>query len=299
MQQTGPQTTHPQLLDVGVVALLPRADAGQPRHREHPLGADSSRHHCLLQRSHRLPPAGVCCSGLTDPVHDRRPAESGAVEQPPSAPQQRPSITKNDAAGEPWGLRAGVIAGSGCSPYPLTCRRRLMGQHRQEAGTAQRVRWALWGLLCCCWAAASPGSSLAECTGQRHACLIRTQTHSAPQQHRKWARDSSSSGARRCVSGSKAPITDPAACAFAATCAYRRCQHHQHWHWHRQQQGRCRHQPAPLRAVQVRGAELRHLWRRACSRGEKWGESQHTAAGQPSQQQQQGFIMRCGAIAID
>jgi hypothetical protein len=34
MEQTGPQTTHPQLLDVGAVALLPRAGAGQPRQRE-------------------------------------------------------------------------------------------------------------------------------------------------------------------------------------------------------------------------------------------------------------------------
>lgn len=65
MEQTGPQTTHPQLLDVDVVALLQRAGAGQPpRQREH--RGSSSRHHmpaaaepqaaasrCLLFWTHR------------------------------------------------------------------------------------------------------------------------------------------------------------------------------------------------------------------------------------------------------
>jgi hypothetical protein len=201
-----------------------------------------------VHRSPRLPHSSVLCSGLTDPVAVRRPAGSGAVEQPPSAPQQRASITKNDAAGEPWGLAAGVIARSGCLSFPLTCRRRLMGKHRQEAGTAQRVRWgAAWTLYLPC-SSQERGSCAAGCTGQQHACMIHTTAaHSRRRNRQRQQRRTLWQGVNQC----------PAACAFMLTCCTcRRSQHQQHW----QQQDRC-HRSAPLRAVQVRRAELWHIRR--------------------------------------
>lgn len=86
MEQTGPQTTHPHMLDVGV-ALLVAEDVEEPSKREDAAGHSTLR-------------ANVLCSRLTDLSYVYRSTGSAAVEQPPSAPQ-RVSITKNDGAGKP------------------------------------------------------------------------------------------------------------------------------------------------------------------------------------------------------
>lgn len=66
-----------------------------------------------------------------------------------------------------------------------------MGQHRQEAGTAQRVRWG--GPA---WAAQQqPGAGQQPCWVHRAAaCMHDPHTHLTPQQRRGWARDHSSGG---------------------------------------------------------------------------------------------------------
>jgi hypothetical protein len=153
----------------------------------------------------------------------------------------------------------------------LTCRRRQLGKHRQEASSAQRVRW-----VPCCSAAHKPAASQLHTRSTLCPCSQRPQAYplatSRAEVHFPNPPPAQAAAA--------APAAICAVCTLHAStflvcllycdvmCVYRRRwsqQHNPNWQQHNRSD-----QPAAPRVVCIWRAEFRQIWRRASSsRGTK------------------------------